>query len=259
MSTPTPQLRPRRRLRAVPEFSDDDSVVGVPWDVFMAWFAHVWEQGQHVAIVGPTGCGKTTVALGICKLRNWVLALDAKGGDSTLKGAGFTPVSDWPPPRQVQRDIAEGRPARLVVGFTPRTLAEKAKLKDFLRVVLEAAWVDGHWTVEVDELQLMADRKMMNLSGIVEEFLVAARDKGLSVITAFQAPAWVPTASTRQATWIIIFPTRDETVIKSLAAKVGRDWRELRSILHSLPDHCCVVAGLNPRDPLVLTKPPKVA
>ena len=78
-------------------------------------------------------------------------------------------------------------------------------------------------------------------------------------MTAFQAPAWVPTASTRQATWIIIFPTRDVTVIKNLAEKIGRDWHDLQDILHDLPDFHCVIAGLNPRDPLVATRPPKVA
>lgn len=234
-------------------------IVGVPWETFLQWFAHVWQQGQHVAIVGPTGCGKTTVAVGLTRLRRWVLALDAKGGDSTLKGSGFTAVTDWPPPKKVRQDIAEGRPARLLVGFSPRTLQEIPKLRALLHAVLNAAWIDGHWTVEVDELQLMADRRMMALGSVIEQFLVAARDKGLSVVTAFQAPAWVPTASTRQATWIIIFPTRDITVIKNLAEKIGRDWHELQEILHDLPDFHCVVAGLNPRDPLVATRPPKVA
>lgn len=234
-------------------------MVGVDWLTFRKWFASVWEQGKHVALVGPTGCGKTTAAVGICRGRRWVLALDAKGGDDTLAASGFQPISDWPPPRKVREQIARGEPARLVAGFSPETIRDRIKLRNYLARVLEAAWLDRNWTIEVDELQLMADRKMMALGGLIEEFLVAARTRGCSIVTCFQAPSWVPTASTRQADWIILYPTRDVTVIKSLAEKVGRDWHELQEILHHLPDHHILVCGLNPRDPMVLTKPEKVS
>lgn len=249
-------MPPRRRQRL--DFSDDQFVVGVEWPMFLKWFGSVWEQGQHVALVGPTGCGKTTAAVGICGLRRWVLGLDAKGGDSTLSAAGWTSVNDWPPPRKIRQDIAEGRAARLVAGFSPRTIHDRTRLRDFLRTVMEQAWVDRNWTLEVDELQLMADRKMMNLGPLIEEFLVAARDRGVSVVQCFQAPAWVPTASTRQATWIGLFPTRDTTVIKSLAEKTGRPWHDLETVLHEIPDHHMLMTGLNPRDPMVLTLPEKV-
>lgn len=235
-----------------------NDVIGVEWPDFLQWFRSVWEQGQHVAIVGPTGCGKTTFAVGITRLRKWVLALDAKGGDSTLKKSGYTPVNSWPLPKEIRNDVAEGKAARLVMGFMPKAVAEFETLKTLLRETLEGIWIDGGWTVEIDEAQIACDRKMMNLSGHVEKLLVAARDKRLSVLTLFQAPAWVPTATTRQATWVVIFPTRDVDVIKTLAAKIGRDWRDLQAILHEIPDHYCIVAGLNPRDPLILTKPEKV-
>lgn len=250
---PTPRNRSRRFLHR-----DDDFVIGVPWETFIAWYSTVWEQGQHVALVGPTGCGKTTCAIGIGRTRRWVLALDAKGGDSTLAKSGYTRITSWPPPRKIRQDIAEGRPARLVAGFSPKTLADRPRLRLFLRRVLDEAWIDGGWTIQVDELQIMAHGKMMGLSGEIEQFLVAARDKNLSVLNLFQAPAWVPTAATRQAEWIILYPTRDIDVIKALAAKIGRDWHDLAELLHELPDHHIVVSGVNPRDPLVLTKPAKI-
>lgn len=241
-----------------PKIDINDDVVGVEWETFLDWFRTVWHQGQHVSIIGPTGCGKTTFAVGICRLRKWVLALDAKGGDTTLTDSGFSRVREWPLPKKSLQDVAEGRPVRLVQGFSPRTLKEKLVLKDLMRDTVDGVWIDGGWTVLCDETQLLTDRKMMGLGAQVETMLVAARDKKLSVVTLFQAPAWVPTATTRQATWIAIFPTRDVTVIKTLAEKIGRPWRDLETILHMLPDHHCVVAGLNPRDPLVLVKPEKV-
>ena len=33
---------------------------GMSWSEFMAWFAKKWKQGEHMALVAPTGEGKTT-------------------------------------------------------------------------------------------------------------------------------------------------------------------------------------------------------
>lgn len=244
--------------RPGPRSVDDNQVIGVEWPLFLRWFSSVWRQGQHIAVIGPTGCGKTTFAVGITRQRKWVLALDPKGGDDTLTDSGFTRVREWPLPKRMLTDIAEGRPCRVVLGFKPTELVHKIALKELMRDGLDGAWIDGGWTVVCDETQILADRKMMNLSSQIETLQIAARAKLLSNITLFQAPAWVPTACTRQASFIVIFPTQDITVIKTLAEKIGRNWRDLVDILHELPDFHCVVAGLNPRDPLVLTKPEEV-
>src|SRR5258708_36666052 len=77
-------------------------VVGVSWEVFLEYFADVWEPGQHIALVGPTGEGKTTFAVGILKARKWVMALDPKGEDDTLTASGFIRVTRLPLPRQIR-------------------------------------------------------------------------------------------------------------------------------------------------------------
>lgn len=233
-------------------------VVGVPWPTFQAWFADVWQPGQHVAMIGPTGQGKTTMAVGILNTRKYVLSLDAKGGDSTLAKAGFTRVNDWPPPREVLEAIADGRPARLSLGFELQTVEDFVKLKTLMSKVLDASYAEKGWTLHLDELQVLADRKMMNLGARIEKHLVSARDKKISVVSLYQAPAWVPTAASRQATWVILWPTRDEDVIKKVAAISGRPWRELLAAIKMLPKYHVLVAGLDPFEPLVLTTPPRV-
>lgn len=235
-----------------------DFMVGVPWETFQAWFADVWKPGQHVAMIGPTGQGKTTMALGILGTRKYVLSLDAKGGDSTLSKAGFTRIYDWPPPREVLNDIADGKPARLSVGFELRTMADFAKLKALMAKVLSAAFAEKGWTIHLDELQLLADRKMMNLGPLIEKHLVSSRDKKISIVSLYQAPAWVPTAASRQATWVMLWPTRDEDVIKKCAAISGRKWQELMQAIKLLPKFHVLVIGLDPTAPIVLTTPPRV-
>ena len=97
---------------------------------------------------------------------------------------------------------------------------------------------------------------MMAHSRRVQRNLVGARDKKVSMVTAYQAPSWVPTAASRQARWLALWPTRDEDVIKSVAAKAGRPKAEIMALLHHLPDYHVAVIPQSPRDPIVITHPP---
>lgn len=93
----------------------------------------------------------------------------------------------------------------------------------------------------------------------IEELLVSARTRGTSVMTAFQAPAWVPRAATRQASFCILWGTRDRGMIKTVAESMGRDWRELEAMVDELPEFHALSIPKRVREPLVLTHPPKVS
>lgn len=235
-----------------------DKVIGVPWDTYLRWFAEVWDPGQHVALIGPTGEGKTTHAVGILGLRKWVLAMDPKGGDSTLAKMRLPRVPDWPPPKQIERDLADGKPVRVTVGPVVHTIDDRAKLTAVLRRALTDSFERGGWTVYIDEFQLAADRRMMRLGNEAETMLIAARDKGVSMVLSYQAPAWVPTAGSRQAWWVVVWPTRDQDVVKKLASITGRPWQELSAALAELPRFHTLTVGRNPRAPMVMTTAPKL-
>jgi len=236
-----------------------DLVQGVPFDTFLSWFKDVWQPGEHMALVGPTGEGKSTFAGHILSQRKYVMAYDAKGGDSTLASFGFTRVSSWPMPKKILEDIAEGRDARINLGVPIHYKQDWLVNRGLLSRAIDQVFADGGWTEYWDEYQLSTDRKMVYKFGSKsEEHLIAARDKKLSVVTSFQAPAWVPSAATRQSTWIACWRTRDEDVIKSLARKFGRPWREFKPIVENLPKYHVLVGGRDPFEPLVLTSVPKL-
>lgn len=239
------------------ELDSTKEVVGMTWDQFLDWFRSAWRAGQHVALIGPTGAGKSTFAVGILEHRRYVLALDPKGGDTTLATSGYERLTQWPPPSRVWDRLAEGYPGKFIVGFRTRTILDRARLIELLRATLEGVFETGGFTVYVDEFQLLADRKLMNLAALVEELLIAARDRGSSVVTSYQAPAWVPTAASRQATWVVLWPTRDEDVVKKLAAIAGRPWRVIWEVMQEVPEHHVLIVGRNPRQPMVITKAPR--
>jgi hypothetical protein len=221
-----------------------------------------WKPGQHMALVGKTREGKSTFAVGILATRKYVLALDPKGQDETLEASGYERVTGLPPkkrlPKEVQKDLDEGRPVRLIVGGASRTRSQDAALRQLMEDALEYARQSGGWTVYVDEYQILADQRMYRLGPNVERMLIsAARDK-TSVITAFQAPAWVPKASTRQATIIVVWRTRDKQMLKNVAETAGRDWKQLGEIIDELPKYHVLVIPDDLRAPMMITSAPKV-
>jgi hypothetical protein len=225
--------------------------------------APAWKPGEHWALVGPTGEGKSTLAVGTLKLRKWVLALDPKGEDETLAASGYVRVTGLPPrkrfPKEVQKDLDEGRPVHLIVGAQARTDQEDLALQELMRDAITYARHSGGWTLYVDEFELLSSQRMFRLGPNIERMLITARRDKTSVITSFQAAAWVSKHATRQATFCCIFPTRDRNMIKAVAESMGRDWRTLADIVDELPPFHVLVIHKNIRAPMVMTKAPKVA
>ena len=229
-----------------------------------------WEPGQHVQIIAPTGEGKTTV---VCSLlndvgRKFALALDPKGGDSTLAALGWPRYTRLPKPpewwefwrKDPYREMAEGRPFRAIIGPVVQTVEEEQRLRAHLAVTLREVFNQGGWTVAVDEFQILADKRLMGLGKDAERLLIAARDKGVSLIMLYQAPRWVPKAAQDQPKWSFIGLTRDRDVVARLSEILGRSRAEIQGAVDGLGSrpYSWLVARNNPRKPLIVTRPPRV-
>lgn len=232
-------------------------IIGVPFNSFLIWLKASWTPGKHFALVGPTGEGKTTFAVHALLQRKWVMALDAKGEDDTLAESGFVRVTSFPLPRRIRNDIAEGRPARIILGGSARNDREEASLRRLMQQGVDAVRQQGGWTVYADEFQILADLRMFGLGKKIEQLLIAARKNRTSVMTSFQAPAWVPKASTRQAAFIAVWPTRDLDMIKNVANAAGRPYRELQEAIQVLPQYYVIIIPNNIHAPMMIVHPPK--
>jgi hypothetical protein len=234
-------------------------VVGMKWAQFKDHFAKAWKPGQHIGVCGPTGGGKSTFVGGILELRRYVLVADPKGGDETLHALGLERLAAWPGNQKMKAKIdkneRDGRPSRYVVGPIILTSEDQPKLKTAIASSLVGAFDMGGWTYYLDELQVAADRRMLNLSGEIDNVLVAARSKGLSLIVAMQQPKWVTSASLTQPTWFAVTRTRDTDTVNRLAELMGRPKAEIRGALKGLDEYCWAVIGRDPYKPIVVTKP----
>lgn len=232
-----------------------------------------WDPGQHWAYIGPTGEGKTTHAVGVLETRKYVLALDPKGKDETLSASGYVRVgSIWKDSlrwaaahredariwRQIWRDIEEGRPARVIVGGPANDDQQFTALRALMSEAVEFCRYAGGWTNYVDELEVATSRDMFNLAPDINLSLITARHKKVSVLTSYQAQAWVTKHAIRQARKATIWQTGDRDMIRNVARAMGRDWQELAQIVDQLPPFYSATICRGPRYPVVLTTCPKV-
>jgi hypothetical protein len=266
-------------------------VVWLPWDQYLAWLSGTlrtvrtawgetvrlgppWAPGEHMALDGPTGEGKTTHAVGILAGRKYVLALDPKGEDETLSQSGYLRVrSIWQDSlrwrlahradartwNEIHRRIDDGQPARLIVGGGSDTDEEDLALERLMREAISYARHAGGWTLYVDEFELLSSQRMFNQGPRIERMLITARRKKTSVVTTFQAPAWISKHATRQARRAVKWPTGDRDMIKNLAQAMGRDWREVAEAVDQLPAfHTLTIPRGRRGGPMVITTAPEL-
>lgn len=238
--------------------SDLSSVEPLEWSTeFLPWLSTSWKPGEHVAIIAPTGAGKTTLASGLLSNRRYVLALDAKGHDTSLSKMGYIRLDKWPGQKSMERSISknndDGVPSRYVIGGPARTRSERAELKATMKRTVEDAYEMGGWTLYCDELMILTDPRQFNLRVEIDEMLIAARDRGISVVSSFQSPRYVTPTASQQATWVAVSRTRDTEVVNRLGEILGRPKHEIRGAMKGLDRYSWVFVGRDPHEPIRLT------
>lgn len=233
----------------------------MPWEEFEPWFKPRWHQGQHVALIGPTGTGKSTLAVCLLRMRRHTLAIDPKGGDTTLatlERKGFKRLTRWPLEKKDRERVElNNQQCGFIVGFKRPNRQQLAAHRNLIGRAIDDVFDEGGWTLYIDELQMAADRRLMNLGAGIERLLIAARDRGVSVVTAFQRPAYVPRSASEMASWLVVYGTRDAEVVDRIAEMGGRPKAEIRGVMRALPEHTVMIFSQSPYDPIILTRAPK--
>lgn len=165
-----------------------------------------WNPGEHVAVIGTTGTGKSYLMSRIVKMRKFVAIFRTKPDD--IKFPGFKTIKDH---KALARIKVTDESARFLV--TP----EYRKSAIVGANLFESVWQDGGWTMVIDELFYVHAK--LRLGAYVDMLATQGRSKRISLVTGMQRPVHVTRFALTEMTHIFAFRLegRDQKTIAEIA------------------------------------------
>lgn len=209
------------------------------WETFRERLRKDWQQGEHASVIGSTGGGKSYLAArGLLPLWKHSLTLDIKGDDPELIKMPAKMVKEYPKARE-SGFLFKGDPYS-TAGFESDSFRivpghSQAVARATFHDALGRAFTDGQWLIYLDELRWLTDPKYLGLGADVERLWLFGRSRGLTILSATQAPRWVPSAFYEQARHHFIFGTTKKAVLKRLS-EIDNDQDDIEEIVKSLGD-----------------------
>jgi energy-coupling factor transporter ATP-binding protein EcfA2 len=213
------------------------------WREVQELFYQEHRQGEHVAVVGVNGSGKSVLLFELAKLRarrratdgepSRVTVLATKPRDKTIDALGWPHVKSWPPPANEHHVIVwppYGDPETAV-----------ARHRRVFQPLLRRIFVEGGQTVVFDEIAYFTDGppEGLALRHIVGQYYRLGRSNDLSAMGGTQRPANVPRSFWSESDWLAIFPLYDHDDLKRVTEIGGRS-DELLAAIAELDEHECL-------------------
>lgn len=197
----------------------------IPWDKFTQKLR--WKQGEHFALIGPTGLGKTTMLMNLLPLHPYVVVFATKPRDSSMDrliSSGYVRLERW-------SSLDPKTYPRRVIWPNAMAMDSRELQRTVFHDAFERIYREGNWTVALDETWWIDNE--LGLGSDIKVYLLQARSLGISLLAATQRPAWVPRELYTSSTHLMFWRTNDETDLRSIS---GIGWRSADIIKRTVAD-----------------------
>lgn len=201
----------------------------VAWSPWFDWFSREWKQDEHLSIIGPTGTGKTALAVELLKIRTYKIFVMTKPSDVKLEAAldrqHYVRVPAFPkqPPEDIDRYLLQ----------PPGTGEMTREAMERQRVILRDAFtkifrgpgggLPGRWCLCLDEARYVADPAYLGLRREINHLLIQGRSLRIAMMLNFQRPSWVPPEAYDQASHLFIAMDNDKRNVQRFREIGGVD------------------------------------
>lgn len=229
--------------------TDTESIAPVvEWTDFVSAFT--WNQGEHIAMIGPTGSGKTTLALHLLDIRTYITVLATKPKDSTLDNllnSGYRKMEVW-------KDYDPVRVPKRLIWPDATDLYSAVRQQRAFRTAMHHMYRQGGWCIYIDELWFIVHHLKLELE--VKTFLQQSRSINISLVALTQRPAHVPLEVYDQSTHLFFWLDNDERNLKRLSGISWKNAKDVQRLIAGLERHQVLYINTRTGEMMRVTPPP---
>lgn len=202
----------------------------VPWEQFIKTLD--WQQGEHVAVIGPTGSGKSVLMRALCWRRDWVVDFCTKKSDDTYQDSisqGYKRITKWPPPKSKKNS------EYLLLWPKFQKIGDIYAAAPVFRKALDSIFIDQGWTIGLDDLFYLST--VLKLSKEIAAMNYQVRSMGVTLIAGMQRPKKVPLETWDQASHVFLSRIGNYDDLQAIRGLAQVDTRSLMQWVGQLRKH----------------------